>query len=82
MNKVGYIVEYVLGFWNLVTYPNTNDTGSFKYGIENVNIHFPGKTMVPQMMARLRRPSKWLKLLSFNSWIKFYYILGHSNLQR
>ena len=34
-----------------------------------------------QMMGRLRRPSKRLKLLSFNSWIKFYYIVGHSNLQ-
>ena len=61
----------------MVTVLNTNDTGSFKYGIENVNIHFINKTMVPQMMARLRRPSKRLKLLSFNSWIKFYYILGH-----
>ena len=66
----------------MVTDPNTNDTGSSKYGIENVNIHFPSKTMVPQMMARLRRPSKRLKLLSFNSWIKFYYILGYLNLQR
>ena len=66
----------------MVKDPNTNDTRSSKYWIENVNIHFPRKTMVPQMMARLRRPSKRLKLLSFNSWIKFNYILGHSNLQR